>query len=131
MAVPSTDPYLPLFEQYRRELHELYERLVAERERVIRDLIRGEGLSREEAAEKFDENKGPLVHDGRAIHLIRKYWLEIDRLKKERMPRDENFVEPLTFLVEDLQEEDEDDLVAFLTEIAYWPIGLDEDNQWS
>jgi len=46
------------------------------------------------------------------------------------MARGESFVEPLTFLVEDLADENEDELVAFLTEIAYWPIGLDENNEW-
>lgn len=127
------DPYPPLFETYRRELRALYEELRAENETAIRRYRDEEGVDEATAREAIESDNGPLVHDGRAIHLIRKYWLEIDRLKKVQMSRgdDVGFLEPLTFLVEDLVEAGDDDLVEFLTEISYWPIGLDENNEWS
>jgi len=124
------DPYTPLYQQYKQELRGLYETLVGEREIVVRESMEEEGMEREEAEEDYIRENGPLVHDGRATYLIRKYWLEIHKIKKDRMARGESFVEPLTFLVEDLADENEDELVAFLTEIAYWPIGLDENNEW-
>lgn len=103
----NDDPYPPLYEQYKQELRQLHQTLVSEHA----------------AAGKTDGEDGPLVHDGRAIALIRRYWLEIDRLKKAQRARDEGFLEPLTFLIEDLAEDGEDELVAFLTEIAYWQRG--------
>jgi hypothetical protein len=126
------DPYEPLFEQYKKELRALYGTLTAERDKVVKRYTDENGGNEAAALSRFNSDEGPLVHDGRAIRLIRKYWLEIDRLKNERLPLDKDFIEPLTFLVEDLAEDDDDqqDLVDFLTEIAYWPIGLDENNEW-
>jgi hypothetical protein len=130
---PEDDPYPPLFESYRRELRALYERLNGQNDAAVRRFMDEEGLDEASARERLEGMNGPLVHDGRVIHVIRKYWLEIDRLKKERMdlPDDPGFLEPLTFLVEDLAEAGDGELVAFLTRIAYWPIGLDENNEWS
>jgi len=130
-AKPTNDPYPPLFEQYRKELRAIYDTLVKERDRVVKETMDESGVSKKVALKRFEDDNGPLVHDGRVIHIIRKYWLEIDRLKKERMARDEAFLEPLTFLVEDLEDEEEEELVDFLTEIAYWPVGLDENNEWT
>jgi hypothetical protein len=129
----ADDPYPPLFETYRRELRTLYEMLTAENDAAVRRYRDAEGVDEEAAREAIEADNGPLVHDGRSIHLIRKYWLEIDRLKKVQLsrPDDPGFLEPLTFLVEDLAEAGDDDLVDFLTQIAYWPIGLDENNEWT
>jgi hypothetical protein len=124
------DPYEPLFEQYKQELRALYDTLTAERDVVVKRYTDENGGDEVAALSRFNSDEGPLVHDGRAIRMIRHYWLEIDRLKNERLPQDKDFIEPLTFLVEDLVDEDENELVDFLTEIAYWPIGLDENNEW-
>lgn len=127
----ETDPYPALYEAYRNELRALYDELVAQRQVVLERYMQANGVDEEAALEWFRASEGPLVHHGRSIHLIRKYWLEVARLKEERFPQDLEFEEPLAFLVENLADDDEDDLVEFLTEIAYWPIGLDEDNKWS
>jgi hypothetical protein len=127
----ADDPYEPLFDQYRKELRALYEELSRQKEDAVQRLIDMEGLDQEEAREHLQQEHGPLVHHGRATHLIRKYWLEVARLGNERRRRGEDYLEPLTFLVEDLIDAREDDLVEFLTQIAYWPIGLDENNEWS
>jgi hypothetical protein len=129
--MPDDDPYEPFFEQYRRELRELYEVLRRQNEEAVARLMDSEGLEEEEARAHMEREYGPLVHDGHVINLIRKYWLELARLGKERRARGEDFLEPLTFLVDDLIDAGEDDLAAFLTEIAYWPIGLDENNEWT
>lgn len=128
------DPYTPLFQTYKRELRALYEKQVGEREAVVRRIMDRDGVDEDTAREVEYEDNGPLVQDGRAIHLIRKYWLEMSRLKKVRFAGEGNpgALEPLTFLVEYLTGHEEDeDLVNYLTEIAYWPIGIDEEGSWS
>jgi hypothetical protein len=128
------DPYTPLFQTYRRELRALYEKQVGEREAVVRRIMDRDGVDEKTAREIEYEENGPLVQDGRAVHLIRRYWLEIARLKDARMAGEGNqgFLEPLTFLVEYLTGHEEDgDLVDYLTEISYWPIGIDEKGRWS
>ena len=126
----EADPYVPLFKQYKKELKALHAKLVKEREKVLKGMMDEQKIDHDEALEQYTDEEGPLVHDGQAIALIRKYWLEVDRLKKSQRAKEEDFLEPLTFLVEDLEDDDEDDLVEFLTEIAYWPIGLDDKNDW-
>ena len=127
----DADPYEPLFKKYVKELKALHAELVKERDKGVRGLMDERGIKKADALEAYDEENGPLVHDPRAIALIRKYWLEVDRLKRQRMENDEeDFLEPLTFLVEDLEDEDEEELVEFLTEIAYWPMGVDENGEW-
>ena len=125
------DPYEPLFERYRRELRALYQDLSAKWEDAAERLMDAERIDEDEARERLHQMHGPLVHHGRVVHLLRKYWLEVARLQKERRPKGLETLEPLTFLVDDLRDAGDDDLVAFLTEIAYWPIGLDENNEWS
>ncbi len=127
----DANPYPPLFRQYKAELRALYDELTKARDAVVELIAQDEGIDLEAARERHDVEEGPLVHEPRVIHLIRKYWLEVARLKDERYPKGLDFLEPLTFLVEDLEDDDEEELVDFLTEIAYWPIGLDENNKWS
>ena len=71
------DPYTSLFEQYKRELRSLYLRLVDGQSRAIKRIKDNEGVDDDEAIERLESEHGPLVHDGRAIYLIRRYWLEI------------------------------------------------------
>ena len=125
-------PIRALFARYKAELAALYQTQVREQRVVIRRIMDAEGVDEETAQEIDMRENGPLVHNGRAIHIIRKYWLEVDRLKKEAQQAGGSWVEPLTFLVEYLgEEEDCDELVDYLTQIAYWPIGLDEHGEWS
>lgn len=124
------DPYVPLFEEYKKELRALYDDLVKEEDTAVKKTMDKGDINEDKARTQVLAERGPLVHNGRAIYLIRKYWLELARLEKERLAQDESFLEPLTFLVDDLIDEDENDLVDFLTQIAYWPIGLDENNEW-
>ena len=129
---PSNSPYRPLFERYKKELKAIHTTLLKERDEAIRRIQDEEGVNKPTATRRFDEENGPLVHDGRVVHIIRKYWLEIDRMKKEALKDPKGaFLEPLTFLVEDLIDDDEEELVEFLTQIAYWPIGRDEKNEWT
>jgi hypothetical protein len=125
------DPYEPLFERYRRELRALYQELMAKWDDAVERLMDAESIDEDEARERLHQMHGPPVHHGRVIHLLRKYWLEVARLQKERRLRGLETLEPLTFMVEDLRDAGDEDLVAFLSEIAYWPIGLDENNEWS
>jgi|SRR6266850_2919013 len=122
-----------LFASYKAELTALYQTQVREQEQTIRRIMDQQGVDEEEAREIDEGESGPLVHNGRAIHLIRKYWLAVDRLKKEAQSQpDGAWVEPLTFLVEYLGEEpDGEELVNYLTQISYWPIGLDENGEWT
>ena len=82
MAKP--DPTRVLFKRYKAELSTLYRKQVREREAVIRRIMDQQGVDEEAAAEIDETENGPLIHDGRAIHLIiRKYWFEVDQLKKK------------------------------------------------
>jgi hypothetical protein len=130
MAEPS--PIRQLFARYKAELRALYEVQIREREELIRRIMDRDGVDEETAREIDLSENDVLVHDGRAIHIIRKYWLEVDRMKKEEQKAHGGWVEPLTFLVEYMGEEpDGEDLVEYLTQIAYWPIGLDENGEWT
>jgi hypothetical protein len=121
-----------LFKRYKAELSALYKTQVKERNAVVKRIMDRDGVDEETAREVDISENDVMIHDGRAIHIIRKYWLEVDRLKKEKQRTGGSWVEPLTFLVEYVgEEEDGEELVNYLTQIAYWPIGLDENGEWT
>jgi hypothetical protein len=85
---------------------------------------------------------GPASHPF-VIHVIQRYHQECEALNRawakesadgpggaDRSQREEEppFVYPHVFLVEWLLEDETEDLVDFLGDLAYWPIGLDEQN---
>jgi hypothetical protein len=132
MAVPATDPYAPLFEQYRKELRWAYNLAKERHDRLICRYMDQQGIDEETACARVRASHGPMAHEGHVIGVIRKYWLEVARLKKEIKATnpDSGWLEPLAFLCEQLEEEGEEDLYEMLTELAYWPIGLDENDEW-
>ena len=130
--MPEPTPIRALFKRYKAELSALYQIQVKEREAVVRRIMDRDGVDEETAREVDISENDVMIHDGRAIHIIRKYWLEVDRMKKEKQGKGGSWVEPLTFLVEYLgEEEDGPELVDYLTQIAYWPIGRDENGEWT
>src|SRR5262245_57028131 len=123
----AKEPMSALFARYKAELTALYQKQVAERKVVVRRIMKRDKVDEEAARELVLRENDVMIHDGRAIHLIRKYWLEVDRRKKEAQRAKGSWEEPLTFLVQRLAEEPEcQELVEYLTQIAYWPIGMDE-----
>jgi hypothetical protein len=65
----------------------------------------------------------------RIITVIRKYWLASDRLNQQVVLSER--VAPVIFILKWLMERGHDDLAEFLTGYPYWPVGLDEDGNWS
>ena len=129
--MPEPTPIRALFKRYKAELSALYQTQVKERNVVVKRIMDRDGVDEETAREIDISENDVMIHDGRAIHIIRKYWLEVDRMKKEKQGKGGSWVEPLTFLVEYLGEDGEVELVNYLTQIAYWPIGLDENGEWT
>lgn len=132
MSTPNEDPYDALFEEYRKKLRWAYDLAKERQDELTRRYMDQQDIDEETARQKVKASHGPMAHSGQVIYVIRKYWLEIARLKKERKANnpDAGWLEPLAFLYEQLEEEGEDDLYEMLTEIAYWPIGINEKDEW-
>lgn len=132
MATPPPNPYPALFEQYRKDLRWAYDLAKERQDQLVRRYMDQQGIDEETARAKVRASHGPMAHNSHVTYVIRKYWLEIDRIKKETKEKDPDagWLEPLAFLVERLEQEDEEDLAEMLSEIAYWPIGLNEKGEW-
>jgi hypothetical protein len=135
MSARAKDPYKPLFAKYRKELRWAYNIAKERHDRLVRRYMDQQGIDEETADHRVNAEDGPMAHEGQVIYVIRKYWLEIARLKAEIKATnpDAGWLEPLAFLVERLEEDDDDedeDLVEMLSELAYWPIGLNEKDEW-
>jgi hypothetical protein len=149
MSMPAKRPYAALFEQYVKDLRWAHGEAKQRQDMLVRRYMDEQGLDEERARAEVIDSHGPLAHHGYVIYVIRKYWLEVARIKEEqRKLENGSWIEPLTFLVDDLEEAADDeedereeqglegdegtlyDLVAMLTDIAYWPIGLNERDEW-
>jgi hypothetical protein len=136
MAARRKDPYKALFAQYRKDLRWAYNVAKERHDRLVRRYRDEEGIDEEEAHARVVAEDGPMAHEGQVIYVVRKYWLEVARIKKEIQETnpDSGWLEPLAFLVERLEEEADDDededLLEMLEEMAYWPIGLNEQDEW-
>lgn len=119
-----------LYDQYKKDLSALYEIQKSEHDVLVKKIMQRDNVSEDKAREIDLAENDVWIHDGRAIYIIRKYWLEVDKLKQAAQENSGSWEEPLTFLVERLQDDGEDELVEYLTQIAYWPIGIDSNGQW-
>jgi hypothetical protein len=149
MAIPTGNPYAALFQQYCKELRWAHDLAKERQDMLVRRYMDQQDIDEERARAEVESAHGPLAHNGHVIYVIRKYWLEVAKIKSEMMTKpDGSWIEPLTFLVDDLEEaaDDEEDereeaglqgdegtlfeLVEMLADLAYWPIGLNEAEEW-
>lgn len=70
---------------------------------------------------------GAATHGGN-IAVIRKYWLACIALNRELAQAD--VVQPEDFLLGWLIQASHFDLAEFVSELPYWPIGMDNDGEW-
>lgn len=124
------NPYAELFEQYLKDLRWAYGAAKERHENLVRLYIDEQGLDEETARARVRKSDGPIAHHPYMIYVLRKYWLEVDRMRIEREAKREWAIEPPTFLAEDLADKDEFELFECIGELAYWPIGLNEKGEW-
>ncbi|UXH78777.1 hypothetical protein [Roseateles amylovorans] len=87
------------------------------------------GLSHEEAVqEAYAQRLAGPASAPEFVWLIRHFWLRVDRVNRE-LPFDQR-VAPQDVLLQWLVEAGEDREVLLITAMPYWPLGLDEQNQW-
>ena len=74
---------------------------------------------------------GPVAHPY-VIAVIRKFFLACEALNEELADSDnEEEVYPHVFVSEWLLDEESEDLADFVSDLSYWPIGLDEDGDFT
>jgi hypothetical protein len=116
------DEHEILFKEYLIELRIVFREVTKERENELQALTLELNGDAQQARASIFEKFGPTCAHGRVIATIRKYWLACDRLNKKH---EDLYVPPRVFVFENLFGE-EDELADFLSDLAYWPIGLDE-----
>lgn len=126
MATEPDNPYPPLFEQYLKDLRWAYGAAKERHDDLVKSFMDRQSLDEETARARVRKSEGPIAHHPYIIYVLRKYWLEVNRIKLEREKTRLWALEPPTFLFEDLRDHDEDELADCLGEMAYWPIGLNE-----
>jgi len=76
---------------------------------------------------------GPAAHP-RVIHVLRKYWFKVEDLNREveqgKGKKGEEPVYPQHLLADDLLDGKNDDLAEWLNTLTYWPLGLDENEDY-
>lgn len=132
MPDEELDEYGILFKEYLRELKWAFEQSLERQVYLVKRYMDQNDIDEAAARHEVVKNHGTLAEHGHVIYVIRKYWLEVDRIKKVRMETnpDQGWLEPMTFLYDDLEEEDELDLADMLSELTYWPIGIDPEMNW-
>ena len=123
----ASKPYRVLFEAYLAELRtakgwseEWWDSLVkAEKDRCG-------SKKRAVANVKTSWPVGPVAHKG-MIGVIRKFWLGCQTLNQKSA--ESNRVPPEEFIMGWLIRQDEA-LAEFLSDLPFWPIGIDGDGKW-
>lgn len=89
-----------------------------------------EGHSREEAIDTAYDNRlaGPASAP-EVVWFFRTYWLEFDEVNRSLHPEDR--VPPQVCMLGWLVEEDRKEYIRLLTCMPYWPMGLDENGNWT
>lgn len=88
------------------------------------------GVSRDEAIRvSFNKRSaGPAAHP-KVVWIIRLYWLACSKINSDFVPGQP--VYPETFLLKWLVDTGEAELAQLVACMPYWPVGLDEDGDWS
>ncbi|KFZ42177.1 hypothetical protein CS060_03235 [Anoxybacillus flavithermus] len=112
--------YETLFNEYVRELTEAVKE-EDERLKRIREINRNKFDTEEELENFIKERFDPICHSGRVIAVFRKYWLECNKLNEANI----GYVNPEDFTVDWLSGRHES-LYKIVTDMAYYPIGIDK-----
>ncbi|AZO63659.1 MAG: hypothetical protein E5Y88_01770 [Mesorhizobium sp.] len=88
------------------------------------------GMDRDDAiAVSFNRRwAGPAAHP-KVVWIVRLYWLACDKINTDFVPGKP--VYPETFLLKWLVDAGEKELVQLIACMPYWPVGLDENGDWS
>lgn len=114
------------------ELQRLYIEALRGALRAVREIRDGqvenltERFGGNEASAREAVEESPPCHDPPVIGVIRRFWLECDRINAAH-PR--TTIEPLEFVFRSLREA-APDLYAALSQIQYWPVGRDDEGRW-
>jgi hypothetical protein len=89
-----------------------------------------DGHSREEAIDMAYDNRlaGPASAP-EVVWFFRTYWLEFDEVNRGLAAKDR--VPPQVCMLGWLVEEGHQDYIRLLTCMPYWPMGLDENGNWT
>jgi len=123
----ASKPYRTLFEAYLAELRtakgwaEKWWDSLIEAEQA-----RGRSRKRAVANVKSSWPVGAVAHKG-IIGVIRKYWLECQKLNQKAA--ESKRLPPEEFIMGWLIRQDET-LAAFLSDLPFWPMGIDEEGNW-
>lgn len=126
---PGSAAHQALFRQYvkaleaaKKDAEDWWESLIETEEERVGD--------REQAVENVNERRPTgLMSLGASDAVVREYWLKCDALNRKTKNPDER-VAPEDFLLRWLVDNRLDALGAFLADMPYWPIGIDEDGNW-
>ncbi|MBN9035195.1 MAG: hypothetical protein J0H53_03915 [Rhizobiales bacterium] len=116
-----------LYDEYRERLWRAHLVAVPWWEDTIRAQERL-GRSRAEAVDvSFDKRIAGAAAHPAVVHVLRECWLRCVELCEAYPGRE---VAPETLLLQWLADAGETDLVAVVTCMPYWPIGMDADGNW-
>jgi hypothetical protein len=114
-----------LFEEYLKEMRDAQ----ALAEAWWKDLVKKAGAA--EARRRWP--LGPAAHP-RVIHLLRKYWFKVEDINRDieagKGKKGEDVVYPQHLLADGLLDGKNDDLAQWLNTLTYWPLGLDENDDY-
>ena len=76
---------------------------------------------------------GPAAHP-RVIDLLRKYWFKVEDINRDLEAgtgkKGEEVTYPQHLLADELLDGKNDDLAEWLNTLTYWPLGLDENDDY-
>ena len=123
----AAEPFQALYDQYRERLWAAHLTAVPWWE----DTIRAQqhlGRSRADAIDiSFDKRIAGAAAHPSIVYVLREFWLRCVDLCSAYPDRQ---VAPETLLLQWLADAGESDLVAVVSCMPYWPIGMDENGKW-
>jgi hypothetical protein len=121
--------HVNLFNEYRRNLKKSVNEAVYSWIKLIRSIQEDQHLSEKEAVNSaYNRALAGPAGSRYIIWVLRKYWLECEALN-QTLPR-EQWVPPEVFLLNWLLDGAYEEEVAVLSQLPFWPIGLDKDGRW-
>ncbi len=94
------------------------------------DAFVSDGYSKEEAVDlAYGKRLAGPASASEVVWFFRSYWLSFDELNRGLAPDDR--VPPQVAMLGWLVEEKRKDYVRLLTCMPYWPLGLDENGNWT
>lgn len=117
-----------LFTQYVQMLSEAVKKAVSWWNSLVEIRMR-RGETKEEAIRENYRLRpaGPASYP-EIVWVVRKFWLECDQLNRLASP--DQRIPPEMFLLKLLQSKESEKLIAVLSGMPYWPIGLDKEGNW-